>query len=278
MKKYCIEWAAKQELPSDHFLIGYMVVLILTALSVAAVVKTVRTKDLHKMLLDAGVAGNKVAKTAWEIERKRFKLMGLGVPMLHQISIYSGFPSSYFLVFGWTFTISSVCVDIMRIYNVLFVGQSLDWVFKRILRKHEQHQLSNASYFVIGCAVTVQLFAPVIAMTSIIFLVMGVLSAALTTRSFGKSIFHIGAGAHGKKSLEGFAAMLLVCFVFGCTIFHGTYLREYSVFFAALTATLIEYHEPFGINYNVSIPIVTSIALTVGFERTLSCGSSIVVE
>jgi hypothetical protein len=43
------------------------------------------------------------------------------------------------------------------------------------------------------------------------------------------------------------------------------------VVIGALTATLVELYEPFGINDNVSIPILSSLALTFGFARTFSC-------
>merc|ERR1712187_253433 len=103
-------------------------------------------------------------------------------------------------------------------------------------------------------------------MASLIFLVMGVWCSALITRSFGKSVLTIGAGPNGQKSLEGSVAMFVVCFAFGCSIFYKAYLREYPVFVAALVATLVEFYEPLGITYNVSLPVLTAFALTLGFE------------
>lgn len=275
--KYCKEWAVKSELPSDRFLTVYMIVLTLAALTLTAAMKTIRTTDLKRLLQDAGVAVNKVAKTAREIDRKLFKLSGLGVPMIQQILLNLGFANSVCIAMIWTFTISWVLFDIMRIY-VPSVRRILDSVFKGILRKDEQDQLSGASYFLIGCALTVHIFAPVIAMASIIFLVIGVLCSALITRSFGQRILKIGAGPSGHKSLEGSMAMFVVCFAFGCSIFHQAYLREYTVFVAALAATVVEFYEPLGISYNVSLPVLTALALTFGFERTHSCGSTTVVE
>lgn len=272
-KKYCKEWAVADPvtlLPSGQFLTAYMIILTLAALVSAALVKSLRTGDMTRKLKDAGVAVNKVAKTAWEIDRKLFKLTGLGVPMLHQILLKCGYTNGFCTTLCWSLTICWFSFDIMRIYIPL-VRKILDPLFKEILRKGEQDKLSASSYFLIGCALAVQMFAPAIAMTSIIFLVMGVTCAALITRSFGKKAVNIGVGSH--KSIEGSLTMFLVCFVFGISIFHQVYLREYSVFVAALTATLVEYYEPLGINYNVSIPVLTSVALTLGFERTFSCSS-----
>lgn len=278
-KEYCKEWVVQRELPTNDFLIVYMVSLTLIALAVAAAIRAIRKSDLRKILQAAGVAVHKLTNVAWEIERKNFKLKGLIVPMGHQILLYLGFSNSFCVTCVWTLTLTWVCSDTMRIYKVPILGQVWDWVFKDILRKDEQDNLSQASHFLIGCAVAVHLFAPVIAMTSIIFLVMGATASAWMTRAFGKSVVNMAGGRHSTPpSIEGSAAMLVVCFVLGCSIFHGIYLREYFVFFAALAATLFEYYEPFGISYNMGIPIVTSIALTVGYERTLSCGSSVVVE
>merc|ERR1712151_446439 len=109
---------------------------------------------------------------------------------------------------------------------------------KGILRDRELHQLSGGTYFSLGCTLAIHNFAPVIAMTSIIFLVLGDMSAALIGRSFGRSFCSMGIGPGQKKSVEGSAAMFLICFAFGCTIFSQVHLREYSVFIAALIATL----------------------------------------
>lgn len=273
--RYCKEWAVADTLsllPSDRFLTAFIIILTLTALVLAAAVKTLRKTDLHALLQNAGVAVNKVARTAWEIDRKLFKLTGLGVPMIHQILLWCGFANSTCTTLCWSVTIVWVVCDVMRLY-VPFVRRILDLVFKEILRKEEQDQLSGASYFLIGCALTIQFFAPAIAMTAIIFLVIGVLCAALVARSFGQSAVNVGAGPSGQKSIEGSAAMFIVCFAFGCTIFHRVYLREYSVFGAALVATIVEFYEPLRINYNVSIPVLTALALSFGFERTQRCSS-----
>mmetsp|Transcript_4356 Transcript_4356/g.8714 ORF Transcript_4356/g.8714 Transcript_4356/m.8714 type:complete len:283 (-) Transcript_4356:55-903(-) len=279
--KYCKEWAVKSELPSDHFLIVYLVVLITASSVFAAAIKTdgcSHRRDVSKILQDAGLAVHKVAKTAWEIDRKLFKLTGLGVPMVHQLLLSSGISNSTCIGLIWTFTLSFTAFDFMRLH-VPVVRRILDYVFKGVLRKDEQDRLSAASYFLLGCALAIHIFAPVVAMTSIIFLVMGVLCSTLITRAFGTSVVGKGSGAESRlKSLEGSAAMFTVCFALGCSIFHRAYLREYAVFWAALAATLVELWEPLGVSYNVGIPVITSMALTIGFERTLSCGSSIVVE
>lgn len=138
-------------------------------------------------------------------------------------------------------------------------------------RAEEKGQLCGSSHFAIGTTLAIQAFHPAVAMTSVIFLVLGDLLAALVGTSFGRSVCSVGIGAQGKKSLEGSAAMFLICFLVGCTAFSQVHLREYAVFIASLTATLVELYEPFGINDNLSIPVATSLALTFGFRRTFPC-------
>merc|ERR1719272_1286492 len=156
----------------------------------------------------------------------------------------------------------------MRVH-IPFVARN--WPLKSILRDTEQNNLCGGTYFSLGCTLAIHFFAPVIAMTSIIFLVLGDMAAALIGRSFGRSIVNIGVGPGGKKSIEGSFAMFTICFVMGCSIFSQVHLREYPVFIASLAATLVELYEPFGINDNVTIPILSSLALTFGFARIYSC-------
>merc|ERR1712173_443486 len=85
-----------------------------------------------------------------------------------------------------------------------------------ILREKEQGNLCGATYFSLGCTLSIHFFAPVIAMTSIIFLVLGDMIAALIGRSFGRSVCSLKIGPGGKKSVEGSAAMFVICFIFGC--------------------------------------------------------------
>lgn len=110
-------------------------------------------------------------------------------------------------------------------------------------------------------------------MCSVLFLVLGDLSAAIIGVSFGGETCTVKLGRAGKKSVEGSVAMFAVCFVTGCTVFAGVELREYASFVGALVATLTELYEPFGVNDNLTIPLFSSLALQWGFKRVESCAS-----
>lgn len=255
-------------MPSETFLTAYMVSLSLAALVLLVSIKTLRQKDLRKLLSDLGVAVSKITKTAAEIERKVFHLCGLLVPLIYQILLSLGWSQKACGRIVWSITVSGGILDLLRVHSPWV---QRNWPLKSILRDTEQNQLCGGSYFSLGCTLAIHFFAPVIAMTSIIFLVLGDMSAALIGRSFGRSIVTIGVGPGGKKSVEGSCAMFVICFVFGCTIFSQVHLREYPVFLASLIATLVELYEPFGINDNVAIPVLSSLTLTFGFARTYSC-------
>ena len=109
-------------------------------------------------------------------------------------------------------------------------------------------------------------------MASILFLVLGDMTAAIIGVSFGgDALGTLKLGREGKKSLEGSLAMFFVCFLVGSTIFTHVRLREYPVFFGALVATLTELHEPLRLNDNLTIPVFSSIAMQLAFQRVATC-------
>lgn len=269
--RFCKAWVTTEELtpvPTDSFLNVYLIALSVGSLVLLISIKCLRRQDLRKLLRDGGVALSKITKTAMEIERKIFHLCGLLVPLIYQSLLQLGWSQQDCCKIVWSITLSGAGIDLMRVH-IPFVARH--WPLKSILREHEQNCLCGGSYFSLGCTLAIHFFAPVIAMTSIIFLVLGDMSAALIGRSFGRSIVNVGVGPGGKKSVEGSAAMFIVCMLFGCTIFSQVHLREYPVFIGSLVATLVELYEPFGINDNVMIPFSSSLALTLGFARTYSC-------
>ena len=90
--------------------------------------------------------------------------------------------------------------------------------------------------------------------------------------SFGGDSFGIlKLGRAGKKSLEGSLAMFSVCCAVGFATFGPIRLREYPVFFGALTATLTELYEPFNLNDNLTIPVFSSLAMQWAFHRIQLC-------
>ena len=69
---------------------------------------------------------------------------------------------------------------------------------------------------------------PSVAMASILFLVLGDMSAAIIGVSFGREVSTVRIGRGGRKSMEGAVAMFAVCFVIGSTMFASVNLRAVS--------------------------------------------------
>jgi dolichol kinase len=65
--------------------------------------------------------------------------------------------------------------------------------------------------------------------------------------------------------------MMLACSCIGMCIYGELYLSEYAVFLGAFAATVTELYEPFGLNDNLTIPMVSSLVLQLGLSRIEEC-------
>lgn len=254
--------------------VGHVFLLeLLLAISLISIVATVGFKRLKRpgvFIKACGVRARKVQRTMQEIERKTFHLATLLVPFIHQMLLWSGeWTNDECVKLCWVITAAGWTADLARVYGPPWAKR---WFpLKRLLRESEKHRITGGCYLSLGCTLTMAISPPSITLTSILFLVLGDMSAALIGVSFGGETVGLKLGRHGKKSAEGSAAMLVVCFVVGCVVFFRVELREYPVAIGAIVATLTELIEPFGLNDNVTIPVFSSIALQFGFSRISSC-------
>mmetsp|Transcript_24242 Transcript_24242/g.65696 ORF Transcript_24242/g.65696 Transcript_24242/m.65696 type:complete len:313 (+) Transcript_24242:159-1097(+) len=253
--------------PSNRHLTAYYVFLTLSAFVTIAVVKNLRPGSLRQGLRAAGVAVRRVKLTIYEIERKTFHLAGLLVPLVYQVLLNMRMSHSFCVRLCWVLTGAGWALDLGRLW-VPWVRDNFP--LKVLLREREAHALCGACYFSLGCTLSISLFPPSVACASIIFLVLGDMSAALIGVSFGGDVCVVKLGREGNKSLEGSVAMFCVCIAVGCGIFSQVPLREYAVFIGALGATLTELHEPLGVNDNLTVPVVSGLLLTWGFLRLSS--------
>merc|ERR1719326_838356 len=93
-----------------------MISLSVSALVLLISIKCLRQQDLRNLLQDAGVALNKIAKTAAEIERKVFHLCGLLVPLIHQILLHFGWSQRTCGTIVWSITIVGFTSDLARVH------------------------------------------------------------------------------------------------------------------------------------------------------------------
>jgi len=253
--------------PSNGFLIELL--LAISLISIGGTVAFKRLKRPHAFVKACGVRARKVQRTMQEVERKTFHLATLLVPIIHQILLSVGWSNAECVKLCWVITAVGWTADLARVHGPEWAKRLFP--LKRLLRESEKNRITGGCYLSLGCTLTMAISPPSITMASILFLVLGDLSAAIIGVSFGKETVSLKLGRQGKKSAEGSAAMLVICFVVGCTAFCGVELREYPVAIGAIVATLTELIEPFGLNDNVTIPVFSSIALQFGFSRISSC-------
>ena len=199
-------------------------------LSLASLVGTLAFNGLRnkERFLEAwGVNARKVHRTIKEVDRKMFHLATLLVPLIHQLLLNVGWTNEDCVSLCWAITITGWTADISRVYGPGWIQRN--WPMQRILREKEKNQLTGSCYLSLGCTLTMAISPPSITMASILFLILGDLSAAIVGVSFGGETVSLKLGRAGKKSAEGSMAMLLVCFCIGCVTFWNVELREYPV-------------------------------------------------
>ncbi|KAL0487161.1 CTP-dependent diacylglycerol kinase [Acrasis kona] len=241
-----------------QIMLWVLLVLVSVSIVLAYLLRGKAVKQSVQELL--GVGKKKVAKLLSEFRRKTFHLLGLLVPVIYYASLKRKFLTQWqgVAIVG---SIASIMllVDILRLtvpaFNNLFIKS-----MGGLMRKKEQERINGSTYYMIGCAATMALFNPTIAIVSLLFLDLGDLMAALVGLSFGR------IKIYGGKSLEGCIACFLTCCVVGLIGFSNVRLSEYITVAGALAATLTELFFD-QINDNLTIPLVSGLVMTVAKIR-----------
>mmetsp|Transcript_36988 Transcript_36988/g.102055 ORF Transcript_36988/g.102055 Transcript_36988/m.102055 type:complete len:278 (+) Transcript_36988:103-936(+) len=251
--------------PSEDYLIKLLLSLSIVILTCTVIFKSSNSRALLEAL---GVSLRRVKRTLQEIDRKGFHLAGILVPIVHHSLLRLNYSNALCIEICAAITIVGWCCDLARL---CIPAVARNWPGRSILREKERQQLTGGCYFSLGCTLSIAISPPSIAMASILFLVLGDMSAAIIGVSFGGETVSLKLGREGKKSLEGSFAMFCICFIIGNTIFAEVHLGEYPVFFGALAATITELYEPCRINDNLSIPVLSSLAMQYAFTRIRQC-------
>jgi len=257
---------------------GFMILTVFMCMWITYV-KIQSKSRMKEVLKHLGVAKKKLDRAVKEVERKSIHLSGVLIPLTYSLAVDRyGVVEGWKMItkLGWAMTASVWIMDILRI-SVPFLKRN--WPLQKYMREKEKNQLTGMCYFSLGCTIAITMATPHVSMASILFLVLGDLSAALFGVAFGGDTVVVKLGREGKKSAEGSLAMLVVCMVVGNLVFWNVHLREYPVFWGALAATLTELYEPLHLNDNLTIPLITSITLSWGFNRIADCsGESLLVK
>lgn len=144
----------------------------------------------------------------------------------------------------------ALLVEIFRVKHPTVKRIFFD-LFGLIMRKHEFHDFTGATYMLISVVICIAVFPPDIAFVAISFLAIGDTLAALIGRKFGKrKLFGTN------KSLEGSIACFLGTFIFA--LFYLNPLIAFSGAFAAALAESI----PIWVDDNIKVPIISGVVMT----------------
>ncbi|GAB1468385.1 SEC59/DGK1/VTE5 family protein [Candidatus Cloacimonadota bacterium] len=190
-----------------------------------------------------------------EALRKSIHLSSLVIPFSYRYIL--GFNRRLgFLLLLVAFSISLV-IEFHRLWQRSF-RKTFNRIFGMILRRHEQHDFTGATYLLFSAMVCVAFFDPLIASCAMAFLSIGDTFAALVGMSFGKRKF-IGMS----KSLEGSLACFVTCFIFGLFwLKNPNWVYPVLALGGALMATFAEVGK-IPLDDNLKIPFSAGLVMTI---------------
>ena len=153
-------------------------------------------------------------------------------------------------------SLAMILIDISRIRKWKFWTHFASKIGSSIIRSHEHDgDFTGASYILIAFCLTIALFSMPIAITAIVFIIVGDTFAALIGRRFGRHKF-------GHKSIEGSLACLVS--TIGVALFMSGFMPGLELkigIIGAFVATIVE-ALPFGIDDNVTVPLLSGLVMT----------------
>ncbi len=134
-------------------------------------------------------------------------------------------------------------------------NQVLLKVFSTLAKEREVAQITGATYFMIGAALTIVLYAREVAILAIVFSVFGDMASTLVGTKYGR--FHVTP----EKTLEGGIACFAACMLVGLGLLQTDLpINLLQVVLGALAASLIEiFSSP--IDDNLTIPIFAGLLI-----------------
>ncbi|MEA2030603.1 MAG: SEC59/DGK1/VTE5 family protein [candidate division Zixibacteria bacterium] len=155
-------------------------------------------------------------------------------------------------------TILMIIIDISRLRNWRFWKNFAGKITYGMVRAHESAgDFTGATYILLAVCIAVALFSKPIAIAALFLIIVGDTLAALVGRRFGRHKFR-------GKSLEGSGACLLGTVA---VIFVVPELAVPIGLVGAVVATVVE-ALPLGIDDNITVPLLSGLAMTIG-ERLL---------
>jgi len=214
------------------------------------------TRSTMKAFLKSfGISVRRIPRVIKELKRKGFHFSGLLIPAIYLTGLKYTTWFNREVAFWVLFVISMgyFIVECVRLFSKKG-GEYLNEKFKGVMREKEKTRFTGSFFYLVGSTVSVYFFSPPVAISAILFLIIGDFMAALVGISYGRIKI-------GKKSLEGSVACFVSCFIICFSLFWGIKYGEQLAFWGALAATLTELLNPSFIDDNLSIPCISGLAI-----------------
>ena len=189
-----------------------------------------------------------------EFARKLIHISSIVLPLSYRY-IFNNNRQTAILVF-LVLVIASIVIELLRLENKNF-RKYFYFIFGVMLRRHEIHNFTGASYLLVSAIVCIAFFPPDIAFVAMAFLSIGDTFAALVGINFGKRKFK-----NSKKSFEGTLACFASTFLFGIFFLHPSIALSGAI--AASVAELVN----IPIDDNVKIPVLSCVAMSITYIFT----------
>jgi len=183
-----------------------------------------------------------------ELLRKSIHISSLLLPFSYRFLFHNHRKNTFVILVP--LTVIALVVEIIRLEHRTFKRIFYN-MFGIMLRKHEIHDFTGATYLMISTILCIAIFPKDIAFLSLCFLAIGDTLAAIIGISFGKrKLFGTS------KSLEGSLACFISTFIFALFFIDPT-----IAFFGAMAATLSEFSR-LPIDDNIKIPIASGLIMS----------------
>jgi dolichol kinase len=156
-------------------------------------------------------------------------------------------------------TFSTIVLDILRLSDPRLKKFFLRF-FRSLIRRHEERHLLGSTYFMVASLISSLIFDETIAISALLFLVIGDMAAAVVGKKFGRS-------RYWGKSIEGSTACLASCLLIGFAMQALLDADGLAMVFGAIVATIAE-AVPAPMDDNMRVPILSGIVMQIVVNLT----------